>query len=308
MLPAVFLISLAACGGSSGGSAPAVLPTAAVQETEKPVEVPSLESVFEDTVEAEKEEFNGFVPEECVEITKGGFSFSLPGYYVFSEKNSEDKKMTYGIAENDKAAAMVVLSSADGLKWTVEDFEKSRDQIGAELAKGILETAEIRESRVLDLPDMAGGYAVCDTNSDQFSELRFAYVYDPEADSLAAIFLIQLSDAQFSYTSDFDKVVESISRYVPKEVSASGEHDPELVKFLESYEAFVDEYVEFMQAYMKNPTDLNLLMRYSSILAEYAKFTEAVDKYDTEDMSEADALYFAEVTLRCSQKLLKALR
>ena len=83
--------------------------------------------------------------------------------------------------------------------------------------------------------------------------------------------------------------------------------DPDLLAFLESYEAFVDEYCSFMKSYMENPTDLNLLMKYSSILTEYSKFTAAVEAYDTSTMNEAESLYFAEVTLRCSQKMLKAL-
>ena len=98
---------------------------------------------------------------------------------------------------------------------------------------------------------------------------------------------------------------------MPEEIEepspGSSDISPELIEFLESYEAFIDQYVEFMQAYMKNPTDFNLLMQYSSILSEYSRFTQAVDNYETNTMNEAESLYFAEVTLRCSQKMLKAL-
>ena len=80
--------------------------------------------------------------------------------------------------------------------------------------------------------------------------------------------------------------------------------DPELKEFLDRYETFIDSYIDFMQEYKKNPTDLNLMMKYTSILQEYMEFVEAVEAYDSEDMSEADALYYAEVTLRCSQKML----
>ena len=58
-----------------------------------------------------------------------------------------------------------------------------------------------------------------------------------------------------------------------------------------------------MKEFDKNPTDINLMLKYTQILQEYAEFAEAVEDYDEEDMSEADALYYAEVTLRCSQKM-----
>ena len=88
------------------------------------------------------------------------------------------------------------------------------------------------------------------------------------------------------------------------ESPAPGLVDPELKEFLDRYEDFVDSYIEFMKEYQKNPTDMNLLLKYTSILQEYAEFAAAIEAYDDEDMSEADALYYAEVTLRCSQKML----
>ena len=92
-----------------------------------------------------------------------------------------------------------------------------------------------------------------------------------------------------------------------EEPSTGSSISPDLIEFLDSYEAFIDEYCDFMKQYMANPTDFNLLMQYSAILSEYSKFTQAVDNYDTSTMNEAESLYFAEVTLRCSQKMLKAL-
>ncbi len=82
--------------------------------------------------------------------------------------------------------------------------------------------------------------------------------------------------------------------------------DPDLKAFLDSYEKYMDEYVEFMQKYSANPTDLTLLTEYADMMEKYSDFAEKIDKYDSDEMSTADAAYYLEVTTRVSQKLLKA--
>ncbi len=81
--------------------------------------------------------------------------------------------------------------------------------------------------------------------------------------------------------------------------------DPELKAFLDSYERFVDEYVAFMRKYKQNPTDLSLLTEYADIMQKYSDFETAIDRYDSNSMSTADASYYLEVTTRCTQKMLK---
>ena len=80
--------------------------------------------------------------------------------------------------------------------------------------------------------------------------------------------------------------------------------DPDLKAFLDSYEKFMDEYVDFMQKYMANPTDLTLLGEYADMLQKYSDFEEKIDKYDSDEMSTADAAYYLEVTTRVTQKML----
>ena len=79
---------------------------------------------------------------------------------------------------------------------------------------------------------------------------------------------------------------------------------PELKEYLDSYEAYVDEYVEFMKKYYKNPSDLSLLTNYAGMLQKMSEFDDKLEKYDTDEMSKEDYNYYMEVTLRCSQKML----
>ncbi len=85
----------------------------------------------------------------------------------------------------------------------------------------------------------------------------------------------------------------------------NGGVDPDLKAFLDSYEEFMDEYVDFMQKYNANPTDLTLLGEYADMMQKYSDFAAEADKYDSKEMSTADAAYYLEVTNRITQKMLK---
>ncbi len=88
-----------------------------------------------------------------------------------------------------------------------------------------------------------------------------------------------------------------------KPASASGV-DPDLKAFLDSYEAFIDDYVVIMQKYQANPSDLSILTDYASMLEKYSTFEETLNQYDSSTMSAADSAYYLEVTTRCYQKML----
>ena len=85
----------------------------------------------------------------------------------------------------------------------------------------------------------------------------------------------------------------------------AGGVDPDLKAFLDSYEAYVDEYVDFMKKYNADPNNMiNMLGEYTEIMAKYEDFAKKIDQYDSKTMSNADAAYYLEVTTRCSQKML----
>lgn len=86
--------------------------------------------------------------------------------------------------------------------------------------------------------------------------------------------------------------------------------DPELKKFLDSYEAYIDEYIDFMKKMNENPDDVMLIAEYGDMLVKYAEFSEAAqiysDKYDNDEMSDADMKYYLEVMARIDKKLIDA--
>lgn len=94
------------------------------------------------------------------------------------------------------------------------------------------------------------------------------------------------------------------------EPADNGEVDPTVREFCDTYEAFVDEYVAFMQRYNNASSDeqaammndyLGILQRYTDMATKMDAMTENEDTWN-----EATYLYYSEVMLRCSQKLLEA--
>lgn len=81
--------------------------------------------------------------------------------------------------------------------------------------------------------------------------------------------------------------------------------DPDLKNFLDEYEEFMDGYVEFMKKYSASDDTFSMMADYLEMLNKYAEFSEACEKYDTDDMSDAELAYYLEVTGRIQNKLLE---
>lgn len=73
---------------------------------------------------------------------------------------------------------------------------------------------------------------------------------------------------------------------------------PEFREAMESYEAFFDDYAEFMQAYAESDDTLSMLGEYADFVAKYAELTADFEAIDESELSDAEAMYYAEVSLR----------
>lgn len=133
----------------------------------------------------------------------------------------------------------------------------------------------------------------------------------PDAEQMIMIQLLTSDNTVFRYDSDCEKIFRSISYQKPASGSAgssglvsSSEVSPDLKEFLDSYEAFMTEYVSFMQRYEDSDDVSSMLMDYFDMLYRLADFTEKADAYDTDEMSDADAAYYLEVMSRVTMMLL----
>lgn len=73
---------------------------------------------------------------------------------------------------------------------------------------------------------------------------------------------------------------------------------------IDSYESFIDEYCEFMQTY--DTSDMTMLSEYSDLVQKEIKMSKEFKEIENKDLTDAEAVYYSEVSLRCSQKLMEA--
>ena len=79
---------------------------------------------------------------------------------------------------------------------------------------------------------------------------------------------------------------------------------PEFKEAMDSYEAFFDEYIDFMNRYKENPTNTELLMQSADMLTKEAKMLKEFDDWEKSgDMTTAETAYYLEVHARIYEKL-----
>ena len=71
-------------------------------------------------------------------------------------------------------------------------------------------------------------------------------------------------------------------------------------------DAFIDEYVDFLKTYSETDDTTALLTEYLEYMTRYTEVMGKLDDIDESKLSEADSLYYSEVMLRISQKMLEA--
>lgn len=88
--------------------------------------------------------------------------------------------------------------------------------------------------------------------------------------------------------------------------AADDEIRPEFKAAMDSYEAFCDEYCDFMKKYAENPADLAMLAKYADMMTKYSEMNKNFEAWDESEMSEAELKYYLEVLSRVTQKLADA--
>lgn len=101
----------------------------------------------------------------------------------------------------------------------------------------------------------------------------------------------------------FDEYSLNINDKLPVAASSISQ---ELKDFLDSYEAFMDQYCEFMKNY--DSSDLSALTNYLSLMQQYSDFAAKADVWGDRDMTDAETIYYIEVLNRIEVKMLEAVQ
>lgn len=81
---------------------------------------------------------------------------------------------------------------------------------------------------------------------------------------------------------------------------------PEFKEAMDSYEAFFDEYIAFMEKYANTTDPTAMLSDYMDFMTRYIEAMEALEAINEDDLSSAELAYYLEVMTRINQKLLSA--
>lgn len=73
---------------------------------------------------------------------------------------------------------------------------------------------------------------------------------------------------------------------------------------MDSYEEFMDEYINFMKKYKSNPTDIGLLTDYTKYMSKYIETVNKFEKWESEDLNDAELAYYIDVQARVAKKLI----
>ena len=79
---------------------------------------------------------------------------------------------------------------------------------------------------------------------------------------------------------------------------------PEFKEAMDAYEAFYDEYFEFLEEYKKNPSDMTLMLKYTEMLTQVAEMNESFEAWDEDELNDAELKYYLDVNNRIMKKLV----
>lgn len=84
------------------------------------------------------------------------------------------------------------------------------------------------------------------------------------------------------------------------------EINEEFKKAMDSYEEFIDEYVDILKKYQdSNGTDASILTDYFDYISKYADYVEDFEKWESKNLNAKELKYYTEVQARVAKKLLE---
>ena len=327
----LILIVLSAIGNVIGGSKKDPTGSSAKTESKAESKVESAaastatESAATQTAETTpaaptKSQRNGFDQATNQTYEYQGFAFSLPSYMT----PALQEKGNVNISFNGETQGTVFMGIEKVIpSYTAEQFESMKTDLINKLAENIEITWQNTSAVTIAGCSGMSGTVVTPTEKGQ-SEADAYIWYDNVNTALFIMYYIESDQSTYTYGEDVKKIAASVTytgngittQEAPaEELADTGANDtdvpagvtPEFKAQMDEYEAFFDEYVEFMQKYAASDNPVALMSEYLDIMQKYTKYMEALDAIDESTLSDADALYFAEVTLRIDEKLLAAM-
>lgn len=241
-----------------------------------------------------------------------GVEFSIPDYYEKSEEQSTDE-YTFRVNKGD-LTILNAMESADE-NFTEKYLEERLEELSEEY---IIDASGLDEAEVLSLEDISvaglpGKTMLISGRYDGVNTImRMDIIGNPSEKKIGFLFLTQAGNPQYDYLADYEKMIETAKLITPEEtnnssnpVSVSGVR-PEFKEAMDSYEAFFDEYIAFMERYNNSNNSMDMLTEYTNYMSKYTETMVALSQINDGSLSTEELAYYVEVNSRITQKLLMA--
>ena len=336
-LSAIMIFSFAGCGSSKSTSTASVSSTSKPKATETATptpteEVKDISVVSTSSVTEEKKERD--------EFDKGTISYfcswlqvQVPDYFVSTYQTEDQTSYLFNAKdESDSVGSLMLTTYTMQEAPTSDTLENVSVSAIKDFINGIntgsyrISTDDLTEAHLATFSE----YPACEFKATaQYSDdskpntdsvdIHGSLIFKDGSNVGVLVVLLTGNNSKYSYESDYSKILNNLSEMQVTEGASSSSSSsssdssdssqvtPELKEFLDSYEAFVDEYIEFMNKYNQNPTDATLLAQYMDYMTKLADFEKKANDYAAQEsqMSTADYNYYIDVTTRCTQKLLQ---
>ena len=255
---------------------------------------------------------NGYDPQTNSSVEINGICFQIPSYYTESEtENANSAQYAGKEGLNNASILLLAVASASEANFTLTDanYASQRTIVSKQLFSKFLsqEGADL-ECTDITVAGMPGQIATEYIETDSVTgNVALVHAYSSEKDILLiGVFIEDTGSTQYSYMEDFQRIVEG-AEIAGHEQSGSASAEgvtPSVKAALDSIEEFFDEYISFMESYMKNPTDFSLLMQYATFMTKYTEAMQKLEDMENDSsMTSADLAYYLEVYGRIMQKL-----
>ncbi len=252
------------------------------------------------------------------------FVFTIPRYFSKSDKSSDDNMIYTTNDVSDDAEMIIHINTYEQI--SKQEFNDNRKDYLNEIFESFSEENKVFDiktcliSRINDIPAVISKFDVDENNEKGTGEI---YLFLDEANKqICYLMLIQPDDSKYDYYDSFDKVAKTFefngTIIQPETTEATTETTtegvsnkasgirPEFKEMMDSYEAFYDEYISFMQKMNEDPTNMELLNGYYDLLSKELEWSKKMEALDESSMTDEEAAYYVEVTARVSQKLINA--
>lgn len=142
--------------------------------------------------------------------------------------------------------------------------------------------------------DNAEGYHL--SLNYQEDNIMFIRIDDPDENTM-------IEETSESETTDGSVDAITESEISESEITSEDGIRPEFKEAMDGYEAFFDEYCEFMKKYEDSDNSVSMLGDYADYMSKYADAMSKMSELDDGELSDEEVIYYTEVTARITKKL-----